>query len=88
MGTKPRSDIHLRYLGEEYKPKKSYVCAQKEDCIYQRRSQRKRIVFGQPIKERLMAHRNLQRKLFVKNKSEDKLLGQIIGEVQIKSSYS
>ncbi len=47
------------------------------------------LFFGQPIKETvLMAHRNLQRKLFVKNKSEDKLLGQIIGEVQIKSSYS
>ena len=43
------------------------------------------LFFGQPIKETvLMAHRNLQRKLLVKNKSEDKLLGQIIGEVQIK----
>ena len=84
-GTKPRSDIHLRYLGEEYKPKNPMHALKKKIAYISEDRSESGLFFGQPIKETvLMAHRNLQRKLLVKNKSEDKLLGQIIGEVQIK----
>lgn len=84
-GTKPRSDIHLRYLGEEYKPKNPMHALKKKIAYISEDRSESELFFGQPIKETvLMAHRNLQRKLLVKNKSEDKLLGQIIGEVQIK----
>ncbi len=84
-GTKPRSDIHLRYLGEEYKPKNPMHALKKKIAYISEDRSESGLFFGQPIKETvLMAHRNLQRKLLVKNKSEDKLLGQIISEVQIK----
>ena len=74
-GTKPRSDIHLRYLGEEYKPKNPMHALKKKIAYISEDRSESGLFFGQPIKETvLMAHRNLQRKL----------LGQIIGEVQIK----
>jgi len=84
-GIKPRSDIRLRYLGEKYKSKKPMHALKNKIAYVSEDRSESGLFFGQPIKETvLMAHRNLQRKLLVKNKSEDKLLGQIIGEVQIK----
>lgn len=75
----------MRYLGEEYKPKNPMHALKKKIAYISEDRSESGLFFGQPIKETvLMAHRNLQRKLLVKNKSEDKLLGQIIGEVQIK----